>query len=477
MKKQFHSAYSLKYPQIVIYMLQRCEYEIEPFLKWFFRVENFNKISIRGELIKTSKSRFLLGLLNSLIFADILFAAYFISRGFDDSNIFLYLLGIVVFILYPLICTLVLTIPLMVARIAIVKPQQRRMIAKSRTIFKNTKALKIAVAGSYGKTSMKELLTTVLSESGIAAATPGNKNVAVSHAVFATKLSGDEKFIIVEFGEGQPGDVAMFTKTIGPDVGVITGIAPAHLDKYPNLDSAARDIFSLAKLLNHHNVYINGESEHIDKYLSNKDLIYSSKGIDGWRVNNVINGYRGISFELTKNTETIRIRSKLMGRHQIGPLSAVAMLARNSGLTIKQIEAGMAKTAPFEHRMELKSISGAYVLDDTYNGNLEGIKAGLNLLTELEAKRKIYVTPGLVDQGSETEKIHQEIGRLILKANPDRVVLMKNSVTDYILDGLGNYKGELTIETSPLRFYLNLDKILAADDLLLMQNDWPDNYN
>jgi len=476
MRKQLFSAYSLRYPQIVIYMLQRCEYEVKPFLKWYFKVEDFSKISIRGSLVKTKKSKLLLGLLNCLILANVLFAFYLFSRGYDSSNLLFWFFGVVGLILFPLICTMLLLVPLIVVRFLIVRPQQLKQIKESRLIFKNATALKIAVAGSFGKTTMKELLATVLAEGGLVAATPENKNVAASHAIFAARLTGEEKFIIVEFGEGKPGDVVEFTKTLDPNVGVITGVAPAHLDKYPNIEAVGEDIFSLAKMLNHQNVYVNGESQYVSNYLDDKDLVYNSSGIADWKVSTVVNGYEGISFELSSGKEKIRISSQLLGRHQIGPLSAVAVLALNSGLTIAQIEAGIAKTKAFEHRMELKNISGAHVIDDAYNGNLEGIKAGLKLMSELIATRKIYVTPGLVDQGKDTDKIHNQIGKIILETNPDRVVLMKNSVTDYIIAGLSGYKGELVIETDPLKYYLNLDKILANGDLLMMQNDWPDNY-
>ena len=121
---------------------------------------------------------------------------------------------------------------------------------------------------------------------------------------------------------------------------------------------------------------------------------------------------------------------------------------------------------------------GAWVIDDTYNGSLEGIRAGLKLLIDLPAKRKIYVTPGLVDQGIETQRVHLEIGELIAQANPDKVVLMQNSATNYITQGLenGKYKGNLQIENDPLNFYLNLEHIVATGDLIMLQNDWTDNY-
>ena len=123
-------------------------------------------------------------------------------------------------------------------------------------------------------------------------------------------------------------------------------------------------------------------------------------------------------------------------------------------------------------------LSGAWIIDDTYNGNLEGIRAGTQLLKYLEAYRKIYVTPGLVDQGEETERVHIEVGELIAAAQPDLVVLMQNSVTDYIQHGLAKAKfaGQVQIKTAPLEFYTNLNHFVAAGDLVVMQNDWTDNY-
>jgi UDP-N-acetylmuramyl pentapeptide synthase len=100
------------------------------------------------------------------------------------------------------------------------------------------------------------------------------------------------------------------------------------------------------------------------------------------------------------------------------------------------------------------------------------------LLKDLEATRKIYVTPGLVDQGEEKASVHHDIGRLIADARPDMVVLMQNSATGYIQGGLkdAGFKGEIRIETDPLQFYSNLNHFVAHGDLVVMQNDWTDNY-
>jgi UDP-N-acetylmuramyl pentapeptide synthase len=97
---------------------------------------------------------------------------------------------------------------------------------------------------------------------------------------------------------------------------------------------------------------------------------------------------------------------------------------------------------------------------------------------DIAAKRKIYITPGLVDQGEEMERVHIEVGKLIAEAKPNLVVLMQNSVTDFIEKGLkqAKFEGEVRTERDPLEFYTNLNQFVAAGDLVVMQNDWTDNY-
>jgi UDP-N-acetylmuramoyl-tripeptide--D-alanyl-D-alanine ligase len=351
-------------------------------------------------------------------------------------------------------------------------------IRQSAKIFANHRGVKIAVAGSYGKTTMKEILLSVLSEGKKVAATPANKNVAISHARFASNLTGDEEILIIEFGEGAPGDVVKFSKTTKPSIGIITGLAPAHLDKYKTLQKAGEDIFSLATYLNNKNVYVNDESPDSLPFIKKSYLTYSRKGAEGWKVSDLKSTISGLNFKLKKGSISLDLKSSLLGEHQVGPLLAAAVIAHDLGLSKLQIEHGIAKIKSFEHRMQPRQMSGAWIIDDTYNGNIEGMLAGLKLLKDLPAQRKIYVTPGLVDQGRDSSKIHNDLGAAIAKAKPDLVVLMQHSVTEDIIAGVkkGVYKGELVIEDDPLNFYTHLDQFIAAGDLVLLQNDWPDNY-
>lgn len=474
----FKALYSSEFPKTIAYMLQNTEYQVWPYLKWLWRTPDFSKVRNRQQLDKTQVARLILKTINLGILVELAIGVVLIILSITNKLGGGWAFGIAAIIAYPVIWSHIIVIPVVAARLIIIEPKNRRSAAETKEIFSHHKAIKIAVAGSYGKTSMKEMLKTVLSEAKNVAATPANKNVIRSHLSFAKTLTGKEDILIVEFGEGAPGDVERFSATLQPDIGIITGIAPAHLDRYKTLDRAAKDIFSLANYLKPSNVYVNAESIEALKYVKDLFQTYDRSGALGWQVKDVKVDIDGLSFSLVKGNKSLKINSSLLGRHQIGPLVIVALIAKELGLTDKQIVKGISQIKAYEHRMEPYKLSGAWVIDDTYNGNLEGIKAGTALLSELEAKRKIYVTPGLVDQGKETKRVHEEIGQLIAKAKPDSVVLMANSVTKYIVKGLrdAHYAGQLDIQSDPLNYYSHLGDFIASGDIVLMQNDWTDNY-
>ncbi len=475
------SLYSPTLVLTLVYMLQSCDYDTKAYLKWFWRTEDFrySRVTRRRQLDYTKAARFLILVLRIGIALQLLTGAFILYRGSSTGSIGQIITGLLVIISYPVAWAHILALPVVAGRLFISRPAEKKLIVQSKKVFAEHPGVIIAVAGSYGKTTVKELLLTVLSTARHVQATPANKNVASSHAKFAKKLKGDEDVLVIEFGEGQPGDVARFTQTTRPNIGIITGIAPAHLDKYHSLEDAAQDIFSLAYALPAGNVYVNGESPDTGPYIKPGYIVYDQEGVMGWKISKIIVAVDCLSFTMRKGGRTLKLKSHLVGRHLVGTLAMVIAIAAELGLTDTQIIEGVAQTKPFEHRMQPRLLAGGWVIDDTYNGNLEGLRAGLSLLAELKATRKIYVTPGLVDQGREAERVHKEVGRLIAQAKPDKVVLMQNSVTNWIREGLTkeNYQGELVIEDDPLGFYTNLDQVIAVGDVVLMQNDWTDNYN
>lgn len=468
--KRFLSYFHPKLPVYLVYMLQQSEYDAGKFIAWLAKLPNLTKVNYRGQLIWTEKAKLLVGV-NYLILILLLLGLYWVVKS--NSAVFLALILIIPAFLIGIFYLLVA-----IAWSLIEKPRRNGQIKQAKGIFSNHKALKIAIAGSYGKTTVKELLYTVLSEGRKVAKTPGNKNVPISHARFAHSLSGDEDVLLVEYGEAAPGDILNFANNTKPDVGIITGLAPNHLDGYKTLNAVAEDLFSLTDYLKGKQVYVNTDSEAVKPYLKKGHITYGQDGLDGWKITSSQIDIHKTSFVMQKGANLIKVESGLIGRHQIGSLALAVVLAHKLGLTNKQIETGLAKTKPFDHRMQPREIGGGWIIDDTYNGNIEGVIAGLDFLKTIKAKRKIYVTPGLVDQGDETERVHMEIGIAISKSKPDKVVLMKNSSTAYIEEGIlaGGYKGPVEVRDDPLDFYSNIEHYIAAGDVWLLQNDLPDNY-
>lgn len=476
--KPLLSLYKPHFATVVVYMLQNVEYRPGPYLSWFWRTQNFDTVMKRRALDRTGPAKALLLALRVGMFLQLAIGIGLIIQWLWQGLPAGWQFGLALVLSYPIVWAHLVTIPLAFGDWFMVRPKQRRAISNTEKVFAGHAGVRIAVLGSYGKTTMKELLSTVLSEGKKAAATPANKNVSISHARYAQALDNDEEVLIIEYGEGKPGDVRRFAKHTHPTHAVITGLAPAHLDRYKTLDNVAKDLFSIAELVESQQVYVNTEAEGIAEYLDDDMGRFDAKGTLGWRVNAVKLAVDSTSFTLTKGNHKLKLKSGLLGRHNVGPLAFVAAFAHELGLSDEQIVAGVAKTEPFEHRMQPRFMNGATLIDDTYNGNLQGVRVGTALLKELKARRKWYVTPGLVDQGSEADSIHFQVGELIAAAKPNIVVVMANSAQPYIAKGLaaGNFKGELRIEHDPLQFYTNLPHFVAAGDLILMQNDWTDNY-
>lgn len=478
MIKTILSLYRPRYVTTLVYMLQNSDYHIDSYMAWYWRTQNFNHVMYRRKLDRTKVAQILTLFLGLGMILQVFVGLWIIGQWEWHSFTGGLYFGLALILSYPVVWAHLVTLPLIVGRVLIIEPNQKQQVIKSEKIFKRHKAAKLAIAGSYGKTSMKEILQVVLSEGKKVAATPANKNVPSSHAQFAMGLGKDEDILIIEYGEGDPGDVAAFAATTHPTHGIITGIAPAHLDRYKTIEAVTKDIFSLADYLKDERIYVNGESPLMTSSIKPDYFVYNSEGAMDWKVSNVKMDFDGTSFVLKIDKRSLKLHTKLLGRHHLGPLSLAVGLADEFGLSTEQIKRGVENTQPFEHRMQPYQLSGAWIIDDTYNGNIEGIRAGTNLLAELNAKRKLYVTPGLVDQGKETKDVHIEMGRLIAKAQPDVVVLMNNSVTEFIHLGLkeAKFNGELLIEHHPLEFYKNLGEFVAAGDVVMLQNDWPDNY-
>lgn len=467
------------YPRVLAYMLQSSGYDMSDYAAWWGRTRDFSSVMRRGSLDDTLKAQFLLRTLQLLYAFGLVAIIVFLTLGLWKMQAAFIALAVFLIVAWPAVMAFSILAVVGLGTVFVQGPKEKKIINDAIVKAGFLKGHKIAIAGSYGKTSMKEMLLAILSESFTVRATAGNKNTPIGIAEFLQTLSDDEQIVIFELGESHVGDVTRLCEIVQPKTGIITGISEAHLATFGTRQNIIDTIFELEDFLGADRVYKNADSQFMHDRLAEGDpLVYSRTGCHGWQTQDITLSLEGISFTAVKGAHIIRTKSSLIGEHHIGPLMACIDIAHRLGMQDAQIEAGIARTKPFEHRMQPYSLSGATIIDDTYNGNPSGMYSGLELLKHVSARRRVYVTPGLVELGDESDKIHESIGRKIADS-ADLVVLMKNSATAALRRGLeaGGYKGRLILIGDPLQFYSHLDQFVAAGDVVLMQNDWTDNYH
>jgi UDP-N-acetylmuramoyl-tripeptide--D-alanyl-D-alanine ligase len=474
MIKDWLSRYHPRYPRALAYMLQATEYDVRDYLAWYSQTADFIRVERRKEFVGSLKGKLILvsaWLILLCLYALAIGSLWLISEPIS------YVAFVVLILLAPFLLAYLILIPLGVIK-AIQYPVEQKILKRAKGKISRHRGIKIAIAGSFGKTSMREILGTVLSQGKKVATPPHSHNTPLGISEFIDTLTGNEDIVIFELGEYYPGDIRKLCELVHPNIGIITGINEAHLKKFKTLDRTADTIFELSAYVDPKKLYVNGESQ-LARTRADKNIIYDRTGVGNWRVKESSSDLNGTSFSLTKGSDTLKVHSSLLGMHQVGPLSLAAEIATQVGLSPSEIQVSLSKTTPFEHRLNpIKDSSDVIMLDDSYNGNPDGVNAVINFLASLKNHRRFYVTPGLVEMGSETESVHKAIGRKLAEAEIEKVVLVKNSVTPFIEKGLkeSHYHGEVLWFDDALDAFRALPNLTVAGDVVLLQNDWPDQY-
>ena len=486
MIKNLWTRYHPQYVRALIYMLQANEYYPFEYLAWYHRTSDFANIEKRKHLVYTTKATLLSTFAwISLVWSFVTSAYVAYATGLPGI-----LAAIVGFVVAPFIVPYTLFLLIIFLNTA-QKPIEAFIIAQAKKKLRKHPAIKIGIAGSFGKTSMREILKTVLSQGKRVASPGGSHNTPLAISRFVRSLSGDEEVLVFEFGEYYPGDIRKLCEFVEPDWGVITGVNEAHLERFGTLKQASDTIFELARYLEkkpisprHGSVslgspiYINADGVSAEFKDSTSMIPYNKLGADTWKVESSFTNIEGTTIDFWHENKQIRIHSKILGLHSVGPIAAAADIASKIGLTDEQIKRGLAETKPFDHRMQPRVDGGVIWIDDSYNGNPDGAAAAIEFLKTLQGRRRWYVTPGLVEMGSRKEEIHREMGRRLAEAGIEKVVLIRDSVTPFIEEGLkaAQYVGDIVwFDYGPTAFNA-LPKMAIEGDVILIQNDWPDQY-
>ena len=345
----------------------------------------------------------------------------------------------------------------------------------------------IGVTGSYGKTSIKNFLSKVLSSKYEVLATPKNYNTTLGVVkTIRENLKPIHQIFICEMGATNIGDIKEICDIVSPTLGVITAIGPQHLESFKSIDNVIKTKFELLDSVSKNNgtMFLNYNNEYISKKdvknakvitygINNESLDYNS--------NNLHSSPHGLTFSMKdKDTnEIIDFKTNLIGKHNVINLSCAIAVARYLNIPYSQIISKIREIKSIEHRLSLKTLGNITIIDDAYNSNPVSSKFALDTLGEFEGI-KIAVTPGLIELGADEEKYNYELGEYMTKVC-DYIYLVGQKHSKPIYDGIisKNFdKDKVFIVSSPEEaigkiISLNLENHINV----LLENDLPDNYN
>lgn len=346
----------------------------------------------------------------------------------------------------------------------------------------------IGITGSYGKTSTKFAAAAILKEKFNVLHTPESYNTPMGISkIINNKLTNEYEVFISELGATKVGDIDEVAALTNPKIGILTSIGPCHLETFKSIDNIMRTKYELIERLPDDGVAIfNYDNEYVKKLADKtfkEKLLYGIKNIENTDVfaTDIKVDSTGSKFTLCINgLGTINCETKLLGEHNILNLLAGAAAARVLGMSLQEIARGISKVESVEHRLQLIDPgTGVIVIDDAFNSNPDGAKAALDVLDSFEGKRKIIVTPGMIELG-ELEEVENEILGEHIARVCDIAILVGKKKTEPIYRGLKKHQfveENLYVVNSLAEATKVLETLTRVNDVVLFENDLPDTYN
>jgi len=283
----------------------------------------------------------------------------------------------------------------------------------------------VAVTGSNGKTTVKEMIASILGQSGPVCVTRGNLNNDIGVPLTLLSIRPEHRYAVIEMGMNHLGEISYLSTLAKPDVAVITNAAEAHLEGLGSVDKVAQakgEIFDSAAadavaILNADDTYF----EYWKSRIGNRRCV--SFGIDNTA--DFSSDYEsvddGMKIFLKCSEGGIEMKLPLYGKHNVMNALAASAAAVAAGSNLADIKNGLEKLRSVAGRLEVKhGINGARVLDDTYNANPASVAAGLQVLRESKGER-ILVLGDMAELGEAAGGIHSRVGELARRVGADRV--------------------------------------------------------
>ncbi len=356
-------------------------------------------------------------------------------------------------------------------------------INDAKRILKSHKNLTvIGITGSYGKTTTKFILNRILSEKYNTVCTPQSFNTPMGVVrTVRGHIKPQTQMFVCEMGAKNVGDIKEICDIAHPDYGIITSVGEQHLETFKSVNNVFRTKFELASAVRKKggitlaNLDSVGIKERSD---SRSDVVYFGEGTK-YQAKNIVCGEDGTTFDLWLDGTVFTVSTRLLGVHSVSDILAAAAMAHILGVNENDIKFAIGSLKPTEHRLELKNFTnGSLLIDDAYNSNPEGCLEAVRVLGSFEGKRKIIVTPGLIELGSREYDCNYALG---LEASKycDVIILVGKERSKPMMDAINTTdfdQNNVYVVSSFKEATEIYTPMLDYNSVVLWENDLPDNY-
>ena len=345
--------------------------------------------------------------------------------------------------------------------------------AAKKKLSKSKNLKVIFVTGSFGKTTTKRYLYELIKSDYETIATPKSFNTPTGLCLSIKNLTESTRFFIAEAGARRAGDIKTLCKIVPPDISVITGIAPQHIETFKTVENIIAEKEEAVKALKGDGLaVISGETSGgkiiYERATADKILVGRGENAD-IRFANVKFSEKGSAFDLICGDKTLKITAPFIGIHNVTDFALAAAVALKLGVSKDKIENIAKKLTPPEHRFSVATSSGGVtIIDDGYNANIEGIKSGAESLKYFGGK-KFAVFSGIVEGGVRSSELNAKAGR-VLAENCDRLIVVGRLADEILSDAKGEKCENLEAAKEILK------KEVRAGDTVAFFSDLPDRY-
>ena len=285
----------------------------------------------------------------------------------------------------------------------------------------------IGVTGSTGKTTTKEAIAHVLSSRFRVLKSEGNFNNHFGLPLTLLRLEPEHDAAVIEMGMSHLGEIAALAKIAQPEIGVVTNVAPVHLEFFESIGEIARAKYELIDSLPAGGIaLLNADDEYVSQFgrdFHGKVVLYGLRTQADVRAENAKHhGAEGSTFDVVVGGCREKASLPLVGAHNIYNALAAVAVGIERGLTLSEALGALATLAPADKRGEVVKLGNITIINDCYNSNPKALDAMVDALAAMPAKRRIVVAGEMLELGAAGEEMHRSSGRHMAERKIDVLV-------------------------------------------------------